>query len=66
MSILPRGWSGGTPEHVAAKLGVKAGGPVIAVRRAYRLSSGVVGIVAENLYPVDRFQLNMTLRRSKA
>jgi DNA-binding GntR family transcriptional regulator len=54
------------PEHVAAKLGVKAGGAVIAVRRAYRLSSGVVGIVAENLYPVDRFALSMTLRRSKA
>ena len=54
------------PEHVAVKLGVKAGGAVIAVRRAYRLSSGVVGIVAENLYPVDRFQLSMTLRRSKA
>jgi len=53
------------PEHVAAKLGVKAGGAVIAVRRAYRLSSGVVGIVAENLYPVDRFQLSMTLRRSR-
>jgi len=54
------------PEHVGAKLGVKAGGIVIAVRRAYRLSSGVVGIVAENLYPVDRFALSMTLRRSKA
>jgi GntR family transcriptional regulator len=54
------------PEHVGAKLGVKAGGVVIAVRRAYRLSSGVVGIVAENLYPVDRFALSMTLRRSKA
>ena len=54
------------PEHVAVKLGVKAGGTVIAVRRAYRLSAGVVGIVAENLYPVDRFQLSMTLRRSKA
>ncbi len=53
------------PEHVAIKLGVKAGGIVIAVRRAYQLSSGVVGIVAENLYPVDRFQLSMTLRRSK-
>jgi DNA-binding GntR family transcriptional regulator len=54
------------PEHVAARLGVKAGVPVIAVRRVYRLSSGVIGIVAENLYPVDRFQLSMTLRRSKA
>ena len=54
------------PEQVAVKLGVKAGGPVIVARRAYRLSSSVVGIVAENLYPVDRFQLSMTLRRSKA
>jgi DNA-binding GntR family transcriptional regulator len=54
------------PEHVGGKLGVKAGGAVIAVRRVYRLSSGVIGIVAENLYPVDRFQLSMTLRRSRS
>jgi hypothetical protein len=30
------------------------------------LSSGVIGIVAENLYPLERFHLRMTLRRSKA
>ena len=54
------------PEAVAAELGVKANGPVVEVRRVYRLSSGVVGVVAENLYPLDRFYLSMTLRRSKS
>jgi hypothetical protein len=29
------------------------------------MTSGVVGIVARNLYPIDRFHLSMTLRRSK-
>jgi len=29
------------------------------------MSSGVVGIVAENLYASDRFHLSMTLRRAK-
>jgi DNA-binding GntR family transcriptional regulator len=52
------------PDHVAARLGVKAGSAVIAVRRVYRMPSGGTSIVAENLYPVDRFQLSMTLRRS--
>jgi GntR family transcriptional regulator len=54
------------PEEIAVELGVKANGPVVEVRRAYRLSSGVVGVVAENLYPLDRFHLSMTLRRSRA
>jgi DNA-binding GntR family transcriptional regulator len=54
------------PEQIAAELGVKAHGPVVEVRRTYRLSSGVVGVVAENLYPLDRFHLSMTLRRSKS
>jgi DNA-binding GntR family transcriptional regulator len=53
------------PEPIAAELGVKARGPVVEVRRAYRFSSGVIGVVAENLYPLDRFHLSMTLRRSK-
>jgi GntR family transcriptional regulator len=53
------------PEEIAAELGVKASGAVVEVRRTYRLSSGVVGVVAENLYPLDRFHLSMTLRRSK-
>jgi DNA-binding GntR family transcriptional regulator len=52
-------------EPIAEELAVKARGPVIEVRRAYRMSSGVVGIVARNLYPIDRFHLSMTLRRSK-
>jgi DNA-binding GntR family transcriptional regulator len=51
------------PDAIAAELAVKARGPVVEVRRAYRLSSGIVGIVAENLYPLDRFHLSMTLRR---
>jgi hypothetical protein len=46
-------------------LAVRPRGPVIEVRRAYRLSSGIVGIVAENLYPTDRFHLSMTLKRVK-
>jgi GntR family transcriptional regulator len=53
------------PDAIAADLGVKARGSVVEVRRAYRLSSGVVAVVAENLYPLDRFHLSMTLRRSK-
>lgn len=53
------------PDDVATMLAVRPRGPVIAVRRAYRLSSGVVGIVAENFYPIDRFHLSMTLRRAK-
>jgi DNA-binding GntR family transcriptional regulator len=54
------------PAAIAASLGVKPNGAVIEVRRSYRMSSGGVGIVAENLYPLDRFRLSMTLRRSKA
>ena len=50
---------------IAASLGIKPDGAVIEVRRSYRMSSGVIGIVAENLYPLDRFHLSMTLRRSK-
>ena len=53
-------------QSVAEELAVKAHGPVIEVRRAYRMSSGIVGIVARNLYPIDRFHLSMTLRRSKS
>ena len=53
------------PEAIAATLGVKPGGIVIDEQRIYRMSSGVVGIVAQNLYPAERFQVSMTLRRSK-
>jgi len=53
------------PEAIAAALGVKPGGIVIDVQRIYRMSSGVVGVVAQNLYPAERFQVSMTLRRSK-
>ena len=53
------------PDEVAATLAVRPRGPVIEVRRAYRLSSGIVGIVAENLYPTDRFHLSMTLKRAR-
>jgi DNA-binding GntR family transcriptional regulator len=53
------------PDKIAAALSVKSGGPLIEVQRVYRLSSGVVGVVARNLYPTDRFYLSMTLRRSK-
>ena len=51
------------PEEIAMTLGVEIGATVIAVQRRYRLSSGVVAEVAVNLYPADRFQLSMTLRR---
>jgi GntR family transcriptional regulator len=54
------------PENIAATLGVEVGSAVVEVRRRYRLSSGVVAEVAANLYPADRFQLTMTLRRSKS
>jgi DNA-binding GntR family transcriptional regulator len=53
------------PASIAATLGVEPGSAVIEVKRLYRLSSGVVAEVAVNLYPADRFQLTMTLRRSK-
>lgn len=53
------------PDAIAAMLRIKAHGAVIEVRRSYRMSSGVIGIVAENLYPTDRFHLSMTLRRAK-
>ena len=53
------------PEQIAMTLGVAPGATVIEVQRRYRLSSGVVAEVAVNLYPADRFQLTMTLRRSK-
>jgi DNA-binding GntR family transcriptional regulator len=53
------------PDGAAAELAIKARGPVIEVQRRYRMTSGVVGIVARNLYPIDRFHLSMTLRRSK-
>jgi GntR family transcriptional regulator len=57
--------AGGAPENVAAKLGVAPGGTVIEVRRRYRMSSGVVGVVSQNLYRPERFHLDMTLRRAK-
>jgi DNA-binding GntR family transcriptional regulator len=53
------------PGAIAATLGLAAGATVIEVQRFYRLSSGVVAEVARNLYPADRFELTMTLRRSK-
>jgi GntR family transcriptional regulator len=53
------------PHAIAGTLGVEPDGTVIEVRRRYRLSSGVVAEVAINLYPIDRFELTMTLRRSK-
>ena len=59
---------GGAQETHGAGETIKlnAGDTVIEVRRAYRLSSGAVAEVALNLYPADRFELSMTLRRSKA
>jgi GntR family transcriptional regulator len=57
---------GEAPDTIAAALSVKPGGPLIEVQRVYRLSSGVVGVVARNLYPTDRFHLSMILRRSKS
>jgi GntR family transcriptional regulator len=53
------------PDEIAATLGLPPAGVVVEVERVYRLSSGVVGEVARNLYPADRFELTMTLRRSK-
>jgi DNA-binding GntR family transcriptional regulator len=52
--------------EIAATLGLAPGDTVIEVQRVYRLSSGSVAEVALNLYPPDRFELSMTLRRSKA
>ncbi|HEY5569309.1 MAG TPA: GntR family transcriptional regulator [Gammaproteobacteria bacterium] len=57
--------SGRAPENIAATLGAAPGAAMIEVQRVYRLSSGVVGEVARNLYPADSFHLAMTLRRSK-
>jgi len=57
---------GRAPDRIAGKLGVATGAAVIEVERLYRLTSGVIAEVALNVYPADRFELNMTLRRSKA
>jgi DNA-binding GntR family transcriptional regulator len=57
---------GRAPERIAGKLGVVTDAAVIEVQRLYRLTSGVVAEVALNVYPADRFELTMTLRRSKA
>jgi DNA-binding GntR family transcriptional regulator len=54
------------PAAIAATLGVKPGGTVIEVRRVYRMSSGVVGVLSQNLYPPERFHLDMKMRRAKA
>jgi DNA-binding GntR family transcriptional regulator len=53
------------PHAIAATLGVEPDDTLIEVQRRYRLSSGVVAEVAVNLYPAERFELTMTLRRSK-
>jgi GntR family transcriptional regulator len=53
------------PDEIAARLGLPPAGIVVEVERRYRLSSGAVAEVARNLYPADRFELTMTLRRSK-
>jgi len=57
--------TGRAPERIAGKLGVATGATVIQVQRLYRLTSGVVAEVALNVYPADRFELTMTLRRSR-
>ena len=57
---------GRAPERIAGKLGVVTDAAVIEVQRLYRLTSGVIAEVALNVYPADRFELTMTLRRSKA
>jgi len=57
--------TGRAPDEIAAKLGVAPGATVIEVQRVYRLSSGVVAEVALNVYPAERFEITMTLRRSK-
>jgi DNA-binding GntR family transcriptional regulator len=56
--------TGRAPEAIAGPLGVATGATVIEVQRAYQLSSGVVGEIALNVYPAERFELTMTLRRS--
>jgi GntR family transcriptional regulator len=58
--------TGHAPERIAVKLGIARGAVVIEVQRRYRLTSGVVAEVARNIYSADRFELTMTLRRSKA
>jgi DNA-binding GntR family transcriptional regulator len=58
--------TGKAPDEIAGTLGLAPLEAVVEVRRAYRLSSGSVAEVALNLYPADRFELTMTLRRSKA
>jgi len=58
--------TGRAPERIAGKLGIATGATVIEVQRLYRLSSGVVAEVALNVYPADRFELTMTLRRSRS
>ncbi len=58
--------TGQAPDDVSSLLGLAPGETVIEVQRIYRLSSGVIGEVARNLYPVGGFELTMTLRRSKA
>ena len=56
--------TGHAPEGIAGPLGVASGATVIEVQRVYRLSSNVVAEIALNVYPAERFELTMTLRRS--
>ena len=58
--------TGKAPDEIAGTLGLAPLEAVVEVRRAYRLSSGSVAEVALNVYPANRFELTMTLRRSKA
>jgi len=58
--------TGRAPERIAGRLGVATGATMIEVQRLYRLSSGLVAEVALNVYPADRFELTMTLRRSRS
>lgn len=50
--------------ELAAKLQVEAGSSAIEVRRTYRNTRGKVAEVSVNLYPADKFQFNMKLRRA--
>lgn len=54
------------PAQIAETLGAPRNAVAIDVRRNYLLPDGTTAEAARNIYPADRFQLSMTMRRSRA
>lgn len=52
------------PPDIAAGLRVEIGSSVVEVRRTYKTTSDKVAEVSANLYPAEKFQFTMKLRRA--